>query len=244
MADRLPPALRDRVVSIDSVESSGGNAIVLPSSGAVLGFQYRGRVSDRDGPLSLAGVTGIQPTAKSFVYEPGTGSVLVRFTPLGAACLGVPACELAGRSVALDQLLPRARVNEVSERLCAAPSAAERRAIVEGFLSSLPRAGDALVSRAIACLTRVDGGRVTVAAIARELGLSERQLERRFLARVGVTPRAFASLVRFERARKLSGSAPSLAALAQAAGYYDQSHFVRDFRRFAGAPPRDVLGRP
>jgi AraC-like DNA-binding protein len=236
----LHPQLRGRVASIDVVENDGGQVLVLPSTGAVLGFQFRGQVRAGDALLAPAGVTGIQPVARTYSYADRTGSVLVRFTPVGTACLGVPAGELAGRSVPLDAILPAARVAEVTERLGEAPDAATRVAVVAHFLAGLPCAGDPLVTRAIALLD-APAGEASIAAVARAVGTSERQLERRFLARVGVTPKRFVTLRRFERAVALSATAPSLTAAAIDAGYYDQSHFIRDFRRFAGGPPGDIL---
>ena len=238
------PALRGRVASIELLESQDGEVVVLPSTNVVLGFQFRGRVRAGEALLAPAGVTGIQPTARRYSYAGGAGSLLVRFTPEGAACLGVPAGELSSRSVALDAILPRARVAEVHERLVAAPDARARVAVVERFLAQLPYAADALVTRAVTLLTAVgDGDDANVAAVARTLDVSERQLERRFRARVGVTPKRFATLRRFERAVALAAEARSLTAVAVDAGYYDQSHFIRDFRRFAGGKPGDVLAR-
>jgi AraC-like DNA-binding protein len=230
------PRLRTRVVAIDVVESAGGQSLVLPSTSAVLGFQFRGRVQVDERVLSLSGVTGIQDGARSYSYLGATGSVLVRFTPQGAASLGVPVGELTNRSVPLEDLMPHARVVEVTERLQAAPDDAARVAVVEQLLLELPFAHDPLVSRAIARLSDPETVR-SVAAIAEELGISERQLERRFVARVGLMPKRFARLARFERAVSLVASAPSLAAAAQHAGYYDQPHFIREFRSFAGIAP-------
>lgn len=240
---RPPPRLRNRVLSIDLVEVDGGDALVLPSTSAVLGIQLHGRVRAGDALLARAGITGIQSTARTYSYERGTDTLLVRFTPGGAACLGVPVEELANRSVALDDLLPRARVAEVHERLGDACDAAARVAVLEGFLDELRYTSDPLVTRALALLD-AETDRVNVAAVACALGLSERQLERRFLARVGVTPKRFATLRRFERVAAQASIAPSLTAAALEAGYYDQSHFIRDFRRFAGASPREFFGRP
>jgi AraC-like DNA-binding protein len=234
-------ALTHRIASIDVVESSGA-LTVLPSAGAVLGFQFRGRVRAGKTLLAQAGVTGLQDAARNYSYDGAgggnTGSVLVRFTPQGTACLGVSADELANRSVALGDLLPAARVARVCERLQTAGSNHERVAIVEAFLVELPFAADPLVARALRLLETTAGEEVAVAAVARALGLSERQLERRFLQRVGVTPKRFATLRRFERAVALARTAPSLTSAALDAGYYDQSHFIRAFRRFTGASPR------
>lgn len=88
---------------------------------------------------------------------------------------------------------------------------------------------------------RATGGRASIAALAREASLSTRQLERHFRERVGLGPKTFARLVRFQRALALlrrPGS--SLAAIALRCGYFDQAHLVRDFRQFAGASPSRI----
>ena len=87
-------------------------------------------------------------------------------------------------------------------------------------------------------------GDASVAAVARALGLSERQLERRVLLRIGLPPKRLARLLRFERAVALANATASLTETALAAGYADQSHFIREFRRFSGATPSAILRRP
>jgi AraC-like DNA-binding protein len=235
---RPSPPLRSRVASIEVVESAGGEITVVPASAAVLGVQYRGRVRAGAELLSTAGVTGIQSGPRRYSYEPGTGTILVRFTPQGAACLGVPAWQLSGQSIALDAILPSARVGELAQRLADAPGPRARVDAVEQLLLTLPFAQDRLVAHA---MERLSGAAQSVARLASELGLSERQLERRFLQVVGITPKRFATLRRFERTLALAGSTPSLTQLALEAGYYDQSHFIREFRGYAGIAPGAFL---
>ncbi len=224
------------MAAIDVVANAAGENSVLPSTGAVLGFQFRGRVRAGEQLLSQAGVTGLQERARIYSYLGVTSSVLVRFTPQGVGRLGVPAAELASRSVPLEQLLPGARVREVTERIAAAPDDASRVAAVERFLQEHPFARDPVVTRALERLGDLNG-MPSLAAVAAELALSERQLERRFVRAVGMMPKRFARLARFQRAVALMESSSGLAAVAQHAGYYDQSHFVREFRAFAGASP-------
>jgi len=230
-------ALASRVRAIDIVETVGGESFVLPSTSAVLGIQFRGRVGLGDRILSPAGVTGIQTAARRYTYVGSTGSVLVRFTPEGAASLGVPAHDIAGESVALDDFLPASRASELADRLHAAPDDRARIALVEAFLLERSFVRDGVVGRALELL----GGGTSVAAVARALGTSERQLERRFIARVGIAPKRFAKLERFERAIARARSQASLAAAAHAGGYYDQSHFIRDVRHFTGLSPGELL---
>lgn len=227
----MNPALASCVRSIDVIEASG-EALVMPGTCAVMGLQFRGRIEG----LSLAGVTGVQTEARRYRYAERTGSVLVRFTAQGAACLGVGADELAGKSFALAELLPRARIARLVDELHESQTDARRIAIVEAFLLELPFARDPVVTRGLELLTTQ-----SVAATARALGLSERQFERRFAVRVGVSPKRFAKLQRFERAVELARAHASLGEVAHAAGYYDQSHFIRDVRALVGAPPGEVF---
>lgn len=82
----------------------------------------------------------------------------------------------------------------------------------------------------------------SLAQLAGESGVSERQFERRFLASVGLTAKTFARIARFQRVCGLLDAAPeTLAAAAIDAGYYDQSHLVRDVRAFAGRTPSLLL---
>lgn len=86
-------------------------------------------------------------------------------------------------------------------------------------------------------------GTVSVAALAEQTGWSSRHLDNRFRAEIGLTPKAAARVVRFDRVRRMlmhrvsQGGAPALADLAAAGGYYDQAHLAREFRSLAGGPP-------
>jgi len=78
---------------------------------------------------------------------------------------------------------------------------------------------------------------VSASALADQLGLGMRTLQRRCLEQLGVSPRQHLRWLRFERSRQLLGSGASAVEVALAAGYSDQAHFVREFRRFAGITP-------
>jgi AraC-like DNA-binding protein len=78
-----------------------------------------------------------------------------------------------------------------------------------------------------------------VTELAAELGWSRRHLAVRVHEELGMPPKALARVLRFERAVERLRAGDDLAALALDAGYYDQAHFNRDFRAFAGATPTD-----
>jgi AraC-like DNA-binding protein len=80
------------------------------------------------------------------------------------------------------------------------------------------------------------GGRVGIGDLVERSGWSHRHLSTRFRVQVGLPPKTLAGIVRFERAAADLGRS-SLAAVAAAHGYADQSHLTRDVVRFAGETP-------
>lgn len=238
---RLPvhPLLRSRVASVELVTDDTRSYEVLPTSAVVLGLQIVGRLDTPEGALAPAGVTGLQSGPRVFRGSGPSRSILVRFTAQGAACLGVAVDELSDRSTALADLLPPARVAELLERVQGAPRDTDRLRLVEDFLLGLPLVEDRLVAEATRRLV-APGAPPRVADVAAALGVSERQLARRVIARVGRPPRELLSLARFERAVGLIRAGVELTEVAILAGYADQPHMNREFRRFAGAPPGRV----
>jgi AraC-like DNA-binding protein len=173
----------------------------------------------------------------------GTRSLGVRFRPGAAApYLTDPSSAFTDGEAPLDELSV-ARRFRLAERVAEATDHAERRRLLAEFLltgAARLRAPDPRVRRATAAL-RARGGAGAVRGVARELGLGERQLERLFTAHVGLGPKAFARVARFERALMLMREAfPGQAALAAAAGYADESHLIREFRALARATPAEL----
>ncbi len=226
---------------------------ILPGPNTVLGFQYRGRVAKHDAGgsklLSTAGVTGIQCRSRQYEYRHNAQSLIVRFRPDGATVLGVPPEVLRDTDAALSELLSPCELYAFQERLDAARADSERIQLIERFLVSLlPNARlDPLVTHGIKVLQRRLLTKSFKSPCVRELtqafDISERQLERRFLRQVGVGPKRLEALLRFSHIASQKRAAKSLAELALEAGYFDESHFVRDFKRFSGLTPGAYFGR-
>ncbi len=194
-------------------------------------------------------------TSPALVTHDGRQSgIQLALTPLGARALfGMPAAALAGIDVDAADVLGRL-AGEARERVLAAPGWAQRFDAVEEFLADRVRAardpGRAEprpeVSYAWERLRRSHGA-VSVADLAAETGWSARHLGEQFRAETGLSPKAGARVVRFDRARRrlmrrqARDGRVVLAEFAAECGYYDQAHLARDFRDLAGCPPSVLL---
>jgi AraC-like DNA-binding protein len=165
----------------------------------------------------------------------------IRFKPAGAfSLLTMPMYEITDRIVDLASVDGLAAFG-LEEKMNEAASFVERVAVFESFFKkNLADRGPAdPVAGAASSFIVGLCGQASIPAIAEKVGVSERQFERRFKRTVGVSPKMFSRIVRFQtvvraaRDRSFSG----LLDAALAAGYYDQSHLIRDFKEFSGVTP-------
>ncbi len=114
-------------------------------------------------------------------------------------------------------------------------------AIEAALLSAARSGGDLLIGEAV---RRIDlaNGALDLASLARDLGLGIRQLERRFLAAVGLAPKVYCRIQRFKNVFGVIGRpACNWVETAVACGYYDQAHLIRDCKEFSGNTPAALL---
>jgi AraC-like DNA-binding protein len=137
-------------------------------------------------------------------------------------------------------------VSEIEQRLADASSFRERVSVATDFLlrhlSERP-SSDAVP--AIANRFLQERGAVRVDDAAASAGLSVRHFERRFAEQVGLPPKRYARIVRFNAALEAKMAAPKRlwTDIAHEFGYYDQMHMVRDFECFAGESPARFVRR-
>jgi AraC-like DNA-binding protein len=158
---------------------------------------------------------------------------------------GLPLSEFTGRVVELDAVLGR-EVDRLRERLGEAVGDEPRFAIVEQWLMARLRAGTAptpAVRRALAAIWNGEASRI--GDIASAIGVSHKHLLREFDRCVGLTPKLFARLCSFQRAIGWIGQKPVVdwADAAATCGYYDQAHFIHEFRAFSGLTPTSYLAQ-
>jgi len=136
--------------------------------------------------------------------------------------------------------------SEIEEKLAEASDFHARVRIVTIFLMQLLReVSQRDFVAAIANRFLRERGALRIGDAAAKAGLSVRQFERRFAERVGLPPKRYAKIVRFQAALEAKIAAPRRlwTDIAHDVGYYDQMHMVRDFERFAGESPTAFIKR-
>jgi AraC-like DNA-binding protein len=191
----------------------------------------------REGDLVLA---GLDRSARPAPVKAGERILGLRLRPgLAGALLGMPASEVLDVHVKLEELLgPAAR--ELAERLGESGSNEEAFGHLEGMVGSRIEAGgpDPLV---LAATRRLGFPGARVDRLAESLGISDRQLRRRFHQAVGYGPKTLDRVLRFRRLVARAGAVAAgetdLARVAADLGYADQAHMNRDCVELSGLSP-------
>ena len=260
--DRPGPGVRALVAGYSGYRTAGqapARHRGLPSPYLTLIFTLdeplvmAGHPDPRQAPASYDTLAGGLHTTPALIEHDGWQSgIQLSVSPLAARALfGLPAGELASIDVEGPEVLgPLAR--EIQDRLRAAPGWPERFAALDRLLAPRIAAGCPPPRPEVVQAWRMllaTGGQVTVPELAAETGWSERHLRTQLAAETGLTPKAAARVIRFDRARRrlerLARAQPgggwTLAGLAADCGYYDHAHLDREFGALAGCPPSQWL---
>jgi AraC-like DNA-binding protein len=166
----------------------------------------------------------------------------IRFHPYGATqMLNLPANEITDQQISLPELSHQLHCQ--LERLHDT-SPESQPAVLDRALHSIVshrKPHDRQIAYAVSQF-QLSGGAASVSNIARQLGLSPRHFERRFKAAVGISPKLFCRIQRFQRVlRAMDDPNSNWISTSIDCGYYDQSHLIRDFQQFTGKAPTALL---
>lgn len=198
----------------------------------------------------LGGVAICGAYAEHFTIDTAEQREIVgaEFTPGGALPFVGPDVEaLAGTHASLDALWGR-EAGLVRERVLEARTPDEKLRALGAALASRarrrPLARDPALDFALAAFA--DPARAcTVSDVVGQLGMTPKRFIRGFTEQVGLTPKLYCRVKRFQRALRAidRGERVSWAHVAASCGYYDQAHFIHDFRAFAGLIPTDYVAK-
>jgi AraC-like DNA-binding protein len=241
-AERLKPYIKYLVVSENELENEYK---IFPSSGLVIGFQYKGKLSilknNEESKLATAGITGISDSYKIFRNSADIGTILVYFTEIGFTHFASqPANELFNLSLSLDDIFNKNDIVELEEKLIMTTSDKNRIKAVEQFLLSQLKdlETDKLVSEAVRLIYQTNGT-IQVKELNKKLFISQSPLEKRFRKVVGTTAKKFASIVRFNTVLDHLSETKSLTQICYENDFFDQAHFIKDFKQFTGDTPEN-----
>jgi AraC-like DNA-binding protein len=237
---KLKDYIKYYVVSENDLESEYK---VFPCTGLVIGFQYKGQLSSiKDktlNKLTSAGITGIADSYKIFKNSADIGTILVYFTETGFTHFSSkPANELFNLSISLDDIFEKSRVKEVEEKLAKAGTDKQRIKIVEHLLLTQFKdiQTDKLIVEAVKLICQ-SKGTIRVKELNEKLFISQSPFEKRFRKVVGTTPKKFASIIRFNSALENLNETKSLIEICYENNFFDQAHFIKDFKHFTGQTP-------
>lgn len=215
---------------------------VHPSIYHVMGIQISGSLTVHSdniaAPLHRFGITGLQTTSRMFSGNTYSSTVLIYFKPHGLRkFLNASPRDVQGLSVGMNNFCSQSTLATLYDQIDSMPAQAV--AVVDQFLCQLFREDvddDLLVKQSLNSILKSHGS-LKVEEISREVFLSPRHFERRFSEHIGMTPKQFASIVRFQEALRRLRRIQNLTEVAFSLGYHDQSHFIKDFKRISGSSP-------
>jgi AraC-like DNA-binding protein len=194
-------------------------------------------------PASGPQIVGAMTRVKRFALAAGQPQIGVRFRPgMAAGFVRVPGCHTTDQLLPLDDVWG-AQGRQLGARIGEAKSPAQSIALLEAELVDASTPG---VVQKISAYIVERRGQVRVDDLAFEAAMSSRQLRRLFLEEMGLTPKHFCRVIRFRHSLpRLHGTRRGdWTKVALDCGYYDQAHFINEFREFSGYTPGEFAALP
>lgn len=144
----------------------------------------------------------------------------------------------------LEAFMPPSQIETIVRQLTAAISDFDRLHVIENFL--IQRLNSSANQRQIILAVEIikkHAGNLKITMLAQQLKISQSKLERRFRKIVGASPKKFASIVRFRNVLNIASNESSMTQLGLEAGFFDQAHFIKDFKSFTGVTPEKYFRR-
>lgn len=185
---------------------------------------------------------------RPYVVEPAgdTGTFVVRFHPNGFIPFStLPIKDMENQPISLNTLYGAAG-DELEQKIIHAASTAERIEIAEQFLLNRlinPKTIDNIIKSTVDTILEKKG-QISITELSEKNHIHRRQLVRKFSKMIGLSPKQLSKTIRLQATLKtLSNQKKSkLTDLAYDNEYYDQSHFIKDFKEFTGLSPKEFYG--
>ena len=209
-------------------------------------FHYKGRFDQISGNgrtehAAFSGINGPTRYFRRFTIAEDFGIFVIYLYPFALPALfNIPTTAITNEMPDCSSLLGEEGVI-LEERMILAQDHAARRDIINAYLLEKLRRAPSIEPGVFSVISNIidQKGISTVSEIAAQNAISMRQLERNFKAFSGFSPKLFNRIIRFQSAIEVYGNkSKSLTEIAFDCGYYDQSHFIHDFKEFTGQHPK------
>jgi len=219
---------------------SGRSKMIINYENSIISI-VEGRASEsKEGGFYFVG----QRDIPVHIATPGskTGFIGVEFSPYGAySIFGIPMIETTNSLVTVEELLGK-RGRELSVMLYDIKTPLEKIAFLQDWFAEMiisKKPANSLVEHCVNCL-KASNGLLPISQLERNTGYSRRYFEMIFKNHVGLSPKALAGIFRFQKFYKMWAEGLSYEMLREGLYdyYYDQSHFVKEFKRMTGFSPQ------
>ncbi len=181
----------------------------------------------------------IEPTGETGIFS-------VRFHPNGFLPFAtIPLKEMENKAVSIETLFEK-EGKDLEQQIIAAAATSDKIQLIETFLLAKlanTETIDRIIKSTVDTILTANG-QLTIDALSKQTKINRRQLERKFSATIGLSPKQLSKTIRLQATLKmlLTKNFTSLTALAYENEYYDQAHFIKDFKELTGCTPKEFYG--
>ncbi|EMY69878.1 helix-turn-helix domain-containing protein [Leptospira vanthielii] len=233
------------------IESENGiENRILPNPHLVLSFQLKGTLRSFESnnlyDLPRAGIAGFRKSARKIIYSKNSSALLVILTEIGAcAFFKEPISDFYGKTLSLEELIPKQILRNTEEQLFSCKSDIGRISLIENFLlqNQKERMVDPILRQTLLKIQKSNGN-IKIRDLKQGLPISLDSLEKKFKDSIGTTLKHYSNLLRIRSVISAYSEQTNLTDLAYGAGYFDQSHFNKEFKLYTGDSPKFFFQHP
>lgn len=208
------------------------------------GDLYRQYLDNKDSIIQPRCFVFGQITAPLEIEPTGeTGIFAARFHPDGfLPFASIPLKNLENKAMALEILFGKEGLR-LEKEVLEAQNTKQRIESAEKFLAERltnPKAIDRIIEATVETMLNING-QLSIDELSQRMNINRRKLERKFASVIGLSPKQLSKIIRLQSTLKLlmKKEFGSLTELAYEGNYYDQAHFIKDFKEFTGLTPKE-----
>lgn len=213
--------------------------LVIPVSNGLMGKYENWSHLSKESSITVIGISDI-PAIVDVQYDAPHKNIGIEFSPVGAyRIFNLPHAELKNKIFAFEDVLGKS-ARMINEQIANTESISDKLSIIQSYLLTLVSNSepDLILDYCVQQIAQ-SNGLVAVAQLEKRTGYSSRWLSNKFSEKVGLSPKNLSCITRFMQFYKATAQNPTIDFFKGDIYdyFYDQSHFIKEFKRFTGASP-------